>query len=226
MIKESKYAIFEYEESDAVLINELSDFINDNAERIFNFFGVNTRIKPVIKIIPTKVEFDKQFIKDHSWAGPDYQCEKWLRGYAKNETITYLSIHDYKNTSHAFKNYRKALEDYKRTLVHFVNIIFIAENNCTQYTAKYLSEGLASCLSGQREHKVMTFNCTLDEVLYKERESKKSYYDNWHLVAKYLLENYEHDFIIELIKDPIKANNFLIDELYDKVNKFHNNENE
>lgn len=232
MTKESKHAIFKYEESDTSLINELAEFIDDNAERIFQFFGVKTQVKPIIRIIPTKIEFDKQFIRDHSWAGPDYQCEKWLRGYAKNQTITYLSIHDYKNTTHAFKkaNYHRALENYKKTLlhefVHFVNILFITENNCPQYTAKYLSEGLASCLSGQREHKKMTFDCTLNEVLYKERESKKNYYDNWDLVTRFLLENYDHDFIIELIKDHDKANKFLETELYDRVNNFYNNENE
>ena len=65
--------------------------------------------------------------------------------------IYYLSINDYKNTSHTidFDMYKKTiLHEY----VHYVNRLFCIKNNCN-FSTKYLSEGIATYLSKQNENK-------------------------------------------------------------------------
>jgi len=63
MIRESKYAIFNFELCDENLINELMKYLDSNAYKIFQFFDVEIPSKKVpINIIPTKREFDKTYI--------------------------------------------------------------------------------------------------------------------------------------------------------------------
>jgi len=42
MQKESKFAIFDYEKCDGILINELVNYLDNNAQKFFDFFEVET----------------------------------------------------------------------------------------------------------------------------------------------------------------------------------------
>lgn len=57
--------------------------------------------------------FDEIFYKE--WG---FEADSYARGFYKNDKIIYLSIEDYKNTSHCFKkeDYLKAYEGFKKTL--------------------------------------------------------------------------------------------------------------
>lgn len=227
MKKVSKYAKFKYQESDKNLINELAEYVDSHAERIFNFFEVNApEEKITINIIPTKEEFDKIFIADHEWTHsiPDFKVPNWSIGYFKNDQITYLSINDYKNTSHAFKKeeHITALTYYKKTIVHefvhYVNEIFKTKHNCS-YTEKFLSEGIATYLSGQKENKNIEFNFTVEQIM--SYDMRKTCYGGWYLVTKFLVETYKKDFVFELFKSNRLAREFLQSELYDKAKQYY-----
>ena len=220
MIRESKYAIFNFELCDENLINELMKYLDSNAYKIFQFFDVEIPSKKVpINIIPTKREFDKTFKKD--WG---YDCEDWGVGYSKNLTITYLSLNDFKNTKHSLLNvkYYDAIDYYKKTLlhefVHSVNELFKIKNNCG-YTVKYLREGIATYLSGQKENISISFDYTIEQLL--ETDSSKSCYDGYYLITKYLLENYDKSLIMDLFKSNRKATEFLKTELYKKAKTYY-----
>ena len=60
MQKESKFAIFNYNQCDADLIDGLSNYLDENAHIAFEFFNLQHRDdeKVVIKIVPTKKEFN------------------------------------------------------------------------------------------------------------------------------------------------------------------------
>ena len=98
-----------------------------------NFFDVESLpFKVKINIIPTKQKYDILFKEEFGFA-----ADKLSRGMCKKDgNIIYLSINDYKNTTHAFedKDYRVVLEGFKKTLVHefvhFVNKVFNKENKC------------------------------------------------------------------------------------------------
>ena len=226
MKKEGKFAIFNFEAQDTKLIDELSVYLDNNAEEIFNFFELDIcqeTIKLQINIIPNKQSFDECYNKDHNL--PQGQIVKdWVIGYYnnKNNKIVYLSLTDYKNTAHAelLQDYDKALDYYKKTIVHefvhYANALYCHKNSCG-HTIKYLSEGLASYLSQQRKDKKIEFCYTLEDIL----SHKKPCYDGWHLITKYLVENYPKNFVLDLIKDRYKSEDFLKKELYPKVkNKY------
>ena len=217
MRKESEIAIFNYNKSDKDLIGYLDNYLTEQAKRIFDFFEVempNTKIS--INIIPTKKEFDE--IYKSVW---NRNAESWCIGFYDDKQITYLSLNDYKNTSHAFKqeDYGFALEYYKKTIVHefvhYVNDLFKIKYGCG-HTEKYLSEGLATCLSNQKENTNLKFDYSLDDIL-----NSRGCYNGWYLLTKYLIENYDKQFIFSLIKSNRKAREFLQDELYHKASRYY-----
>ncbi len=229
MQKISKRAIFNFEESDSTLINELSDYLDDdkNIVPIYEFFEVEEPDKKIkIEIVPTKKEYDEKFKVLGNYP-PDYIVQDWMIGCfnsTKNK-ILYLSLNDYKNTSHAFKpdDYDKALNHFKKTIVHeyvhYVTELFAKKHNCG-WRAKYISEGLAICLSHQKDDMKLKFNYHLDEII-----NGNAHYNAYYLLTKYLIENYDKSFTFKLIESNRKAHEFLKDELYDKVNKLYNQEN-
>ena len=219
MLKISKYAIFNYEESDSELIEELAEYLDVNADKVFQFFGVPAGEKAIINIVPTKKEFDRIFRE--KWG---YDCEDWAVGFAKNGEITYLSLNDYKNTKHAYSKveYYAAFEHFKKTLlhefVHYVNELFRKENDCGS-TVKYLREGIATYLSGQKDNAKVLFDFSIDDLL--ATDMKKSCYNGYYLITKYLIENYDKDFVMELFKSNRKATEFLLNELYEKAKEYY-----
>ena len=142
--------------------------------------------------------------------------------------VFYLSLNDYKNTAHKFdkKHYKEAFEHYKKTLVHefvhFVNLeCFNRIRKCGR-PAKYLSEGIATYLSGQKDNKKIIFDYSIDDIMHFDYN--KSCYDGWYLVTKYLVENYDKQFVLSLFESNREANDFLQNELYEKAKEFYLND--
>lgn len=225
MRKESKFAIFYFQENDQILIDELIEYLDKNAQIVFEFFEIQTTQKAIINIIPTKIEFDN-FIRITRNLSIEEKIPSWLIGTYKDGIITYLSLNDFKNTSHSFKTekYSNVLEYYKKTIlhefVHFVNALFNAKNKI-KFTEQYLSEGIASYLSKQLDGKKLEFNYSKEDLISKKRFN--SCYDGWYLLTKYLVDNYDKKLVIELFEDNVKARSFLEHELYNKVKNYYTN---
>ena len=220
MKKIFKNVIFEYDKEDEDLVLNLNNYIDEHVDEIYNFFGNDIKREiPYIRIIRTKEELDKLYKK---YYGIDNQglVPNWLIGFTNNDGIFYLSINDYKSTSHAFKkeDYDVNLEEFKKTIIHeyihFVNILFCNKYNC-YYTIKYLSEGVAQVLSKQNENEKLKFVYSLDDIL-----NDNSCYNGWYLVFKYIIHNYPHEFILELFKDYFKAQEFITD-IYDDIKNYY-----
>ena len=218
MQKICKTAIFDFQEKDQGLIDELSKFLDENAKIALDFFEIEMpKDKVQINIIPSKEEFDNVFKSSRSLS-KDYQVPSWLRGTCRDGVITYLSIHGYNGTTHAFdeKDYEKALEDYKKTIlheyVHFINENFNKQKNCS-YTEKYLVEGIATYLSGQKEGQNLQLTASKEKIL----NPRNYYYNDYYLLTKYLVENYDKPFVLELFQSSRMAREFLTNELYDKT---------
>ena len=199
MKKISKYAIFYYDKQDEILINYLEEYLNANAEKIFNFFDNNLlRRKVKIHIIPTKKEYDNIVRLRRN----TNEIPKWEIGCATStDEIKYVSLYDYKNTSHSYdeNNFDKTLNDYKKNIihefVHFVTYLFCKKYSLN-YPLKYLSEGIAQYLSKQKDDINLNFDYTLDNIL-----NSNSNYNGWFLITKYIIENYSHDYFIKLLSN-------------------------
>ena len=226
MQQETKFAIFNFEASDRVLVEEIGKYLDKQAPSIYHFFELPFSDKVTINIIPTRIEFEKRFIHDHAWADDNFILPHWSIGYVANNQITYLSLADYKHTSHAYKkqDYPLALEYFKKTLVHefvhFVNKLFEKHRNCSP-TIKYLLEGIATYLSGQKDGEKIDFNFSLQQLL--ATDMKESCYAGWYLITKYLVENYEKSFVFSLFESNRKAKEFLVNELYNKAKQYYDN---
>lgn len=222
MIKKGKFAEIIYKKQDEKLINELNAYINEKAEDIFAFFKIDTADCVKITIFPTKKEYDDNYRNERNW-GSDVKVESWKIGEFFDGKINYLSINDYKNTSHAFKEdeYQQALDYFKKTImhefVHYVNELFCAKNKCDS-TVKYLAEGLATYLSGQFAEQNIEFNFSVEKLL----DENSYFYDGYYMVTKFLIENYSHDFVLDIIKSSQKSRDFLKNELFDKAKKYYN----
>ena len=227
MKKECEFAIFNFEEQDGKLIDDLCEFIDKNAQKVYDFFEIKKKEKATINIIPTKAEYDAFYIKKYNLKA-DQKVPKWAIGSrADDGQIYYVSLFDYKNTSHAYeeKDFEAALVRYKKTclheFVHFVNLKYQQEKGCGR-TETWLSEGLAVYLSGQKEDKeIEGFPFTLQQLM--PQENFGSCYDGWYMLIKYLVENYPKQKIFELIESNRQAREFLKDELFERVRKYFNN---
>ena len=193
-----KYATYYYEKSDEDLIKGLDEYINKDAENIYNFFDSTLNRENVdINIIPTKEEYDN-IVKLRRNVD---SIPKWEIGNAGDGIITYVSLKDYKNTDHKFKpeDYDKALIDYKKTMVHeyvhFVSILYKKKNNIKDST-RYLEEGIAQYLSHQKENKKLEFKYSLEDIY-----ESKSCYDGFYLMTKYILDNYGKEYFLKLLTD-------------------------
>ena len=196
MEKNTLYAKFVYSKEDEFLVDNLELYLNENAKKIIDFFDSNLERKPLeIKIIPTKKEYDEINKKRRGVDIP-----KWSIGTFYDNTIEYVSLNDYQNTTHAFpkEKYGEALEYYKKTIVHeFTHYILCLyrEKYNKDSPLRYLNEGIAQYLSGQRDNMEYEFNYSLDDIL------SNNCYPGWYLMTKYIVEEYGSDYFKELVLD-------------------------
>ena len=217
MKKIFKNAIFEYDKEDEDLILDLSNYIDEHVDEIYNFFGNDIeREIPYIKIIRTKEELDKIYRK-YNKLDDNGPIAKWLIGFTNDDGIFYLSIKDYKSTTYTFDS-NDYLEEYKKTIIHeyihFINYLFNKKYNCF-LSLDYLVEGIAQVLSNQNDNVELKFIYSLDDIL-----NSNDCYNGWFLVMKYILDNYPKELILELFKDEEKTLKFIID-IYDDIKKYY-----
>lgn len=223
MQKENKYAIFNYKQCDADLIEGLSNYLDENAHIVFDFFDVKHKEdeRVNIEIVSTKKEFNYLYIKEKELPS-DYTIADWLIGtnIFRKRKIIYLSLHDYKNTTHHMKDkpFDKAFEYYKKTIlhefVHYVHGLFLEQNNAKN-TIRCFGEGIACYLSGQKNEKNIKFDTSCEKLL-----SNDISYDQSYLITKYLVENYDKSFVMQILSNKLMARDFLRNELYDKAKQF------
>ena len=219
------YATFDFDEREKDFVMDCALFVDQNAKFVYDFFGIesNRREKPTIHIIPTKDEFDRIYKKICNKEA-SYNVPSWVIGFASGD-IYYLSINDYKNTSHAFSPDKKkeAVCYYKKTLVHefvhFVHEQFNKEHGCCN-RSKWLSEGVAVYLSGQ--HGVLNndndFNYAKEEAFGQQG----NHYMAYGLLFRYLTENYPKAFVFSLFESAQNASESFKEELYGKAKKYYN----
>lgn len=218
MDKNTKYAKFIFNKKDQKLVNILEEYINLNAEKIFEFFDSNLKKRELeIRIIPTKKEYDEINKKRRNVDSiPD-----WSIGNYHDNIIEYVSFNDYQNTSHKYpiEKYDEYLEYYKKTIIHeythYVLKLYLDKfNGCDPY--RYLNEGIAQYLSGQRDNQVSKFNFSLDIIL----DNKSNNYLAWYLMTKYIVDTYGRDYFLKLIIDNKLAEE-VTPKLYEEAKEFY-----
>lgn len=221
MQKECESAVFYYDDKDSNVINEVSQYLDKNVDKIWDFFEIKKPIKKVeILIYKNKSEFDMAYKQDNDLSS-DYRVPNWCVGTGtKNGNISLLSLNGYQGTAHAFNQdeYNLALLKFKKRVVHeyvhFANMQFNKEHNCW-YTAKFLVEGIAVLLSEQFKDYTLQLDCTKEQIL-SNRDCK---YANYYLLTKTLIENYDKNFVLNLFQSSREANEFLEKTLFEQTSK-------
>ncbi len=228
MRKETKFAIFDFEKEDADLIDYLASYLDNNAKVALDFFEVKVPKEKIhIKIMPTKKEYD-EYYKVLYALPKDTKLKGWMVGtynFEKNQ-IVYLSLHDFKSTTQSLKDapFDEALIDYQKTIlheyVHYANGLFRKKYNCS-YPEKYLSEGIATYLSGQYDASTLNFDFEIEDVL----DNNKNIYYSYYILTKYLVENYKKDYVLEVFKSSDASKKLLEDELFKNAKRNFNCKN-
>ncbi|MCI9434215.1 MAG: hypothetical protein HFI86_02905 [Bacilli bacterium] len=207
---QNKLFIINYNACDLNYIDDFLKYLNDNASRIMRFFNLDCLPEKItINIIENKPKFDEIYFSQYKEQAYDFAF-----GFAENNTINYISFCEFNNVP---KHLNDTYDYYKKTIVHeFVHI-------CNQVFSKFfvpcLSEGLAVYLSGQLDNINIKFNYTKEKLI-----NGRINYRQYYLFVKYIIENYNHEFVLNLYKsEEFFYENF--DKLYDEVRNYYESYN-
>ncbi len=186
MTKETEYFVIEYTDNDLPYIDRLCKDIDNKAKEIIAYFNIdkiNERFS--LKLISTKKEFS-QTIKELT----HFEDDEYGTGFVKDKKMYCLSYLDYKSTYYKDETY----DDFVKTIIHeFVH-------TCHMFVVKGMSircinEGLACYLSKQYENKEIELDCSIEDIL----ENKYIDYKNYYIILKYIVENYDDNYVHEMI---------------------------
>ena len=207
---ESELFILNYTEKDKCYIEDFMNYLNSNSKRVMDFFGLEKLSKKItINLIENKEEFDKIFTSIYNQPAYDFAI-----GFAKDNQIYYISFNELNNVP---KHQNDTYEYYKKTIVH--EFVHSCNQEFSDLWIRCLCEGLAVYLSGQQDNYISDFNITKDE-LFNGRINYKQYF----LFVKYIIENYNHNFVLNLYKNENFAKENL-DRLYDEALEYYQNKN-
>ena len=215
---ETKNAIYNYDEIDKDIVQELEEKFNSNLDRIYDYFETDERYKTTITIIPTKEEWDR--IVPSRYPCKNGVVPKWLVGLSsKDEGIFLLSIKEYDKTSHAFKEeeYEKAINAYNTTALHeYIHHIHRKWINSKGFDnfSYYTCEGIAQLLAGQKTWLHKEIELPIDEIL------QNVHYDESYLIIKYIDEYYPHEEMLDILLDKDYARKFL-KEHFDEIKEYY-----
>ena len=208
MRKESKFFIINYTDSDKDYIDKLLIDIDTEALKIMKFFGIDEiKDKFEVNLIPTKKEFSKLSLELCNFKDDEYGI-----GFVKDRIMYCLSFKDYKSTYYSFYKY----EDFVKTITHeFVHSCHQLKTN-NKSSIRCINEGLACYLSKQYNREIHELEASLDDFV----NDKYINYDNYYLLVEFIFNNYDNDYISELIYNKEFARNE-IEKIYNDYKKSH-----
>lgn len=187
----------QYTEESADLIEPLTQYLDENKARIFQFLEMDGLKRPAeIKIFPTL----ESWKKDYAINGENY--EEWMVGNAGNGTIKMLNFHEYsKLASH--KN--DSFEDYKKIILHeFIHLCHQQEDKSTSGSICF-TEGLAHYLAKQKFRKVNLKNYSEKQIYdYQEFRKLNGQYMLAHTMVEKLVNSMTHEEFLSYVKNGSK----------------------
>lgn len=207
MFKKTKNFVIYYGNNED-FISKLSNNLEDKLTSILSFFEIEKLNKKIIiKIISNKNEFDDIFYKVHNFK-PDLNA----MGFYYNGEIIYLSYNGLAGTNHKNDSYETYINILIHECVHFIHGIITND----KMSLRCLNEGIALYLGKQyNEIDYAKFNCELEDLL----NQKNIDYYNYYLLMCFLIDNYEKNYILKILKD----SNYAYHELENIVSNLKKN---
>ena len=206
MIKETKYFKIEYTNNDISYIDKLCDDIDNKALEIMKYFNIDKIDEKFnIKLIATKKEFSK-IIRELI----HFEDDEYGIGFVKDKVMYCLSYLDYKSTYYKNDNY----DDFIKTIIHeFVHTCHMTA--VKGMSIKCINEGLACYLSHQDENEELKLDCSIEDIL----ENKLIDYKNYYVIMKYIIDNYDKEYVDKMIYDKEFAKEEIINTLDNMISK-------
>lgn len=207
MFKKTKNFVIYYGNNED-FISKLSNNLEDKLTSVLSFFEIEKLNKKIIiKIISNKNEFDDIFYKVHNFK-PDLNG----MGFYHNGEIIYLSYNGLAGTNHKNDSYETYINILIHECVHFIHGIITND----KMSLRCLNEGIALYLGKQyNEIDYAKFNCELEDLL----NQKNIDYYNYYLLMCFLIDNYEKNYILKILKD----SNYAYHELENIVSNLKKN---
>ena len=184
---ESKHVRINYDIYSTDYIKDLYDYLEKKILKIKEYLEINTINEPAeVTIYSEYNEFIKNVLKYNKY----YKKVDDIPSYVvadggDDKHISVLSFNEYINVE---GHQKCTIEDYKKTLVH--ELVHFYHHKLNKINMIWINEGLAIYLSEQAEK--YTSN--------KLNVQLKTYSD-YYLVFKYVLENYDKNYILKLISN-------------------------
>ena len=142
MVKKTQFFSIEYDECSTDFVDNVTSVLEENLQRIMNFFELKTISSEVTIRIYSDFDEWKSFYESAS--GQQYQ--DYIVGCAANNIISVLAFDQYKK-SNVHKN--DSLEDFEKIIVH--EFVHICHNQLDIKEYSFIiGEGLATYLANQR----------------------------------------------------------------------------
>lgn len=194
---------------------ELVKYFKEHELEILNFFRLDKYDKKWKIFLLNYPEFYDYIKRKHESSNIDISFKSGDSSSDIKE-IRLLSLEDANKYSNKIP---KNLDDLKHTVMHEFIHSAHSEANMDHFKLVWLSEGLATNLSGENRYRVVS----LDKLNYEEFKDcmyriKYSYYYAYTIV-KYMIENYSYDEVYNYIMDSDLLRNDT-DKIFDEANEW------
>ena len=196
-----EFAIFkiEYTKDDLDYIDDLINNLKNNYKDIIKFFN-NTKFKDKIeiKLWNSVEEYHSYFNSLYKEKGYNNTVPLWETARSFTDKHPKIFLISYKESLKCKGHQKDTLNTFIQTLVHeFVHACHFNYNNHTD-SLTWFSEALATNLSHQDRYEKfpLRIDSSLDDIM-----NGKVSYTNYYIMGKYLLDNYDKEYILKLAKD-------------------------
>lgn len=174
--------------------DKILSYINQKLPKLLDFFHISyldhtLEIFVYEDLLTFKNNYQKQTNKEY---------KDWICGFqGKNE----IHLLDYQNYLLTEGHQNQTKEDYLKLIIH--EIIHDLHLQYNRYhgneprTFLYLTKGIASFLSEQYPNPKFNNRIPVEAFLNNEVVN----YENYAYIIKYLIENYEHEYLLKLISN-------------------------
>ena len=183
----------EYNDKDVNYIDSLIQELKSKYKSIMDFFNLTSINHPIsIKLWDDLDEYRNYF--NNKMKKDNKKVSDWEVGRATNNSkecrIDLLSFSErIKCQGHQNDN----IEDLIKVLIHeFVHICYFSSNNHKD-SAVWFAEGLATYLAEQNNYPL--FSSSLEDII-----AGKATYNNYYCMVKYLIDNYDKEYILALVQ--------------------------
>ena len=174
--------------------NNILSYINRKLPKLLDFFHISC-LDHTLEIF---IYDDLSKFKNNYQKKTNKDYKNWICGFqGKNE----IHLLDYENYLLTDGHQNQTKEDYLKLVIH--EIIHDLHLQYNRYHGNkprsfvYLTEGIASYLSEQYPNPSFNNHIPVEAFLNNEVVN----YENYAYIIKFLIENYEHEYLLKLISN-------------------------